>query len=48
MRMAYVPDGAVLLPNPISRAPGFRIDNVYVMAGVPQIMQATFTELRHR
>jgi molybdenum cofactor synthesis domain-containing protein len=43
MRMAHVPDGAVLLPNPISRAPGFRIDNVYVMAGVPQIMQATFT-----
>src|SRR5215467_6911255 len=47
MRMAYVPDGAVLLPNPISRAPGFRIGNVYVMAGVPQIMQATFTELSH-
>ena len=47
MRMAYVPDGAVLLPNPISRAPGFRIGNVYVMAGVPQIMQATFNELRH-
>jgi molybdenum cofactor synthesis domain-containing protein len=48
MRMAHVPDGAVLLPNPISRAPGFRIDNVYVMAGVPQIMQATFRELSHR
>jgi molybdenum cofactor synthesis domain-containing protein len=48
MRMAHVPDGAVLLPNPISRAPGFQIGNVYVMAGVPQIMQATFTELRHR
>ena len=47
MRMAYVPDGAVLLPNPISRAPGFRIGNVYVMAGVPQIMQATFAELSH-
>jgi molybdopterin-biosynthesis enzyme MoeA-like protein len=43
-----VPEGAVLLPNPISRAPGFRVDNVYVMAGVPQIMQATFNELRHR
>jgi molybdenum cofactor synthesis domain-containing protein len=48
MRMAHVPEGAVLLPNPISRAPGFRVDNVYVMAGVPQIMQATFTELSHR
>ena len=48
MRMAYVPDGAVLLPNPISRAPGFLMGNVYVLAGVPQIMQATFNELRHR
>jgi molybdenum cofactor synthesis domain-containing protein len=48
MRMAYVPEGAQLLPNPISRAPGFQIGNVYVMAGVPQIMQATFNELRHR
>jgi len=48
MRMAYVPDGAVLLPNPISRAPGFQIGNVFVMAGVPQIMQATFSQLKHR
>ncbi len=48
LRMAYVPDGASLLPNPISRAPGFRVDNVYVLAGVPQIMQATFNELKHR
>jgi molybdenum cofactor synthesis domain-containing protein len=47
MRMAHVPDGARLLPNPISRAPGFQIGNVYVMAGVPQIMQATFNELRY-
>lgn len=48
LRMAQVPDGAVLLPNPISRAPGFRIGNVHVLAGVPQIMQATFNELKHR
>src|SRR5262249_37297468 len=48
LRMAYVPDGAVLLPNPISRAPGFQIGNVYVLAGVPQIMRATFAELSHR
>ena len=46
--MARVPEGAELLPNPISRAPGFRIGNVYVMAGVPQIMQATFSELKYR
>jgi molybdenum cofactor synthesis domain-containing protein len=48
LRMAYVPDGAVLLPNPISRAPGFQIGNVYVMAGVPQIMRATFAEASRR
>jgi molybdopterin-biosynthesis enzyme MoeA-like protein len=47
LRMAQVPEGAVLLPNPISRAPGFRIENVYVLPGVPQIMQAIFSELQH-
>ena len=47
LRMAKTPEGATLVPNPISRAPGFRIGNVYVMAGVPQIMQATFHELSH-
>lgn len=40
MRMARIPDGADLIDNPISKAPGFRIGNVYVMAGVPSIMQA--------
>jgi molybdenum cofactor synthesis domain-containing protein len=48
LRMAQVPEGASLLPNPISRAPGFQIGNVYVLPGVPQIMQAIFSELRHR
>jgi molybdenum cofactor synthesis domain-containing protein len=48
LRMAHMPEGSVLLLNPISRAPGFRIGNVYVLAGVPQVMQATFSELRHR
>jgi molybdenum cofactor synthesis domain-containing protein len=48
LRMAQVPEGAVLLPNPISRAPGFRIGNVFVLPGVPQIMQAIFNELKHR
>lgn len=38
-RMAKVPEGATLVPNPVSAAPGFRMDNVYVMAGVPRIMQ---------
>jgi molybdopterin-biosynthesis enzyme MoeA-like protein len=38
--MARIPHGASLIENPISRAPGFRIENVIVMAGVPAIMQA--------
>lgn len=40
MRMARIPEGASLIENPISKAPGFRIGNVFVMAGVPSIMQA--------
>lgn len=40
LRMARIPDGAQLIPNPVSAAPGFHIGNVYVMAGVPQIMRA--------
>ncbi|MBF9194821.1 competence/damage-inducible protein A [Microvirga terrestris] len=40
LRMARIPDGASLIENPISKAPGFRIGNVFVMAGVPSIMQA--------
>src|SRR5579872_4583522 len=47
LRMAQVPEGASLLLNPISRAPGFRIGNVFVLPGVPQIMQAIFNELQH-
>ena len=39
LRMAMVPEGAALLPNPISRAPGFQIGNVFVLPGVPSIMQ---------
>ncbi|MEQ8440857.1 MAG: molybdopterin-binding protein [Alphaproteobacteria bacterium] len=40
MRMARIPEGASLIDNPVSAAPGFRIENVHVMAGVPKIMQA--------
>jgi molybdenum cofactor synthesis domain-containing protein len=39
-RMARVPRGGELVPNPVSKVPGFRIGNVIVMAGVPMIMQA--------
>ena len=40
LRMARVADGADLIENPVSKAPGWRIGNVHVMAGVPSIMQA--------
>jgi molybdenum cofactor synthesis domain-containing protein len=39
-RMARIPDGAALIANPLSKAPGFWIGNVIVMAGVPAVMQA--------
>ena len=39
MRMARIPEGAVLIDNPISKAPGFSIGNVHVMAGVPKIFE---------
>ena len=39
LRMARVPEGATLIDNAISRAPGYMIGNVIVMAGVPRIMQ---------
>ena len=40
LRMARVPEGAVLIDNPVSAAPGFSLGNVHVMAGVPAIFQA--------
>ena len=39
-RMARIPDGAQLIDNPVSIAPGFTLGNVHVMAGVPNIFQA--------
>ena len=40
LKMAEIPVGAALIENPVSKAPGFRIANVHVLAGVPKIMQA--------
>jgi molybdenum cofactor synthesis domain-containing protein len=40
LRMARIPNGASLIDNPISKAPGFFLNNVYVMAGVPPIFKA--------
>ena len=39
MKMTMMPKGAELVDNPISRAPGFKMENVFVMAGIPLIMQ---------
>ena len=39
-RMARIPDGAVLIDNPVSVAPGFTLGRVHVMAGVPKIFEA--------
>ena len=44
--MAHVPEGATLIDNPISTAPGFRIGNVHVMAGIPRVMQAMFDHVK--
>ena len=45
MRMARMPRGATQIDNPVSTAPGFIIDNVHVMAGVPSIFQAMLDTL---
>lgn len=42
LKMGYIPRGASLLDNPVSSAPGFRIENVFVMAGVPKIFEAMY------
>ena len=39
-RMARIPVGATLIENPVSKAPGFKIENVFVFAGIPKIMIA--------
>ena len=40
LRMARIPEGATLIDNPVSIAPGFTMGNVHVMAGVPRVFQA--------
>ena len=46
MRMAETPEGAELIDNPVSIAPGFRVENVYVMAGVPSVMRSMFDGIK--
>jgi molybdenum cofactor synthesis domain-containing protein len=45
LRMARIPQGAALIPNRVSAAPGFVVKNVFVMAGVPAIMQGMMDEV---
>ncbi len=47
-RMARVPRGGTLIDNPVSIAPGFQIENVFVLAGVPEIMRVMLDSLAHR
>jgi molybdenum cofactor synthesis domain-containing protein len=42
LKMARIPRGAELIENPVSNAPGFRMDNVFVFAGIPSIARAMF------
>jgi molybdenum cofactor synthesis domain-containing protein len=48
LRMAEVPVGARLIDNPVSGAPGFQLENVFVLPGVPSIMQAMFDGMTDR
>ena len=48
LRMARFPVGATLIDNPVSKAPGFQMGNVFVMAGVPKIMNAMMEDVAKR
>jgi len=47
-RMARIPDGASLIHNPVSQAPGFQTKNVFTLAGVPSIMRGMLPDVEHR
>lgn len=47
LKMVMLPKGAEAIPNPISTAPGFNINNIYTMAGIPNVMQAMFDSVKH-
>ena len=48
LKMCHVPAGASLIENPVSQAPGFQLENVFVLAGVPRIARAMFASLSER
>ena len=45
LKMTCIPEGASLIANPVSKAPGFKMKNVYVMAGVPNIMEGMLSNI---
>ena len=45
LKMAYVPSRAKLIDNPVSIAPGFFIENVFVFPGVPKILEVMFKDI---
>ncbi len=47
-RMARIPDGASLITNPVSGAPGFQTGNVFTLAGVPKIVEGMLGDIGHR
>jgi molybdopterin-biosynthesis enzyme MoeA-like protein len=47
-RMARIPDGALLIKNPVTGAPGFQTGNVFTMAGVPAICRGMLEDVAHR
>lgn len=48
LRMAMIPEGAILIKNPVSAAPGFQLDNVFVLAGIPVVMQSMLLDVEDR
>ena len=48
LKMADIPEGAELIINPVSGAPGFHLENVFVLPGIPVIMQAMFDGITDR
>jgi molybdenum cofactor synthesis domain-containing protein len=48
LRMARIPEGATLIANPVSKAPGFQLENVFVMAGIPAVMRGMLEDIGPR
>jgi len=48
LRMTMIPEGAILIKNPVSTAPGFQMENVFVLAGIPVVMQSMLLDLEKR